>query len=107
MGLGPQCKLKKTVGDVDKVSSIYGSRVGRAWIQILALRFIGTVILGNLQSANYFFFICEKSNNNSYLRGFSPGQNNTGRESSTQKTLNEHLNKKANEYSATKIHWNH
>lgn len=46
MGLGPQSKLKKTVGDVDKVLSIYGSRVGRAWIQILALRFIGTVILG-------------------------------------------------------------
>lgn len=61
MGLGPQSKLKKTVGDVDKVSSIYGSRVGRAWIQILALRFIGTVILGNLQSANYFFLFVKRA----------------------------------------------
>lgn len=46
MGLGPQRKLKKAVSDVNKVLSTYGTRAGRAWIQTLALRFVGTVILG-------------------------------------------------------------
>lgn len=75
-GLDPQKKLKNMVSNVRTVSSAYGSRVESPHSDLSSQRYwdgdLGLVIY----KASFFFSICINRNNNSYLRGFSQGENN-------------------------------